>query len=118
MPHVIQANSIDEPVRQFLTNLDISSEPSLIEIGGRRVYVVVRPAHPLKPAEAWTEAKAKRRHELIDRKLDATISPLEAVELAELNEEFDCYLQQAAPLPLDFARQLLDTLSTHAGRKP
>ena len=45
MLNVITPDSIDEPVRRFLSGLKFSNEASMIEVEGRRVYLMARPAN-------------------------------------------------------------------------
>jgi len=105
---LIENDLLDEPVRQFLNGLDFSNEASVVEMNGRRIYLVVRPAsESAHESEPWNDLPAKRRHELIDRKIDSMLDPLEAVELAELEERFDRHLDRMAPLPIVHARNLL-----------
>jgi hypothetical protein len=56
--------------------------------------------------EAWTEVKNQRRCDLVDRKYAGGLSPTEAVELAQLQEELLRHQQRVAPLPLEDARRL------------
>jgi len=111
MRKLIEGDTIEEPVRRFLTGLDVSNEASVVEIEGRKVYILVRP-QATQPAEEseWTAEKARRRYGLIDKKLDSRITPLECVELAELEEEFDRYRDRVAPLPIGYAREILESL--------
>ena len=113
------AEAFDEPVQRFFGELDISEEPSTFEVNGRRVYVVVRPAHePTDPVTKWTEDQSKRRHHLIDLKLNRAISAVELLELARLNEEFDQHLKRATPLPMSYALEMLEKLTAPANGQP
>ena len=49
----------------------------------------------------WSEAKNARRCELIDRKIQNTISMREAAELDELQESLRAYLDRVAPFPME-----------------
>ena len=119
MLKVITPDTIDEPVKRFITGLEISREPSVMEVAGRRVYIVVRPAlDERKGDEPWTDAKAKRRYDLVERKLSNTIGPEEAIELAQLNEALDDHIDRVAPLPLDYARNILAKLQAEIGPGP
>ena len=113
MRKLIEGDTIEEPVRRFLMGLEVSNEASVVEIEGRKVYILVRP-QVSKPAEdsEWTSEKNRRRYELIDRNLDTRITPLECVELAELEEEFDRYRDRVAPLPIGLAREILESIQT------
>lgn len=108
MRKIIECDEMEEPVKRFLGSLDVSNEASMIEVNGRRVYLVVRPQRdPHQSEMLWNEVKDRRRHELIDLKIDSKLNPLEAVELAELEEEFDQHLNRVAPLPIESAREFL-----------
>ena len=118
MLKVITADLIDEPVKRFLSGLDISSEASVVEVNGRRVYLMARPANePTDPETNWTEAQSKRRHHLIDLKLGNAISAVEVLELAQLSEEFERHRNRVAPLPMSYAIELLAKLTAEAGTK-
>lgn len=54
----------------------------------------------------WSEAKNTRRCELIDRKIQNRLSPIEAAELHELQETLRAYLDRVAPLPMEGALTL------------
>jgi PAS domain S-box-containing protein len=54
----------------------------------------------------WSEAKNARRCELIDRKIQNTISAEEAAELEDLQETLRAYLDRVAPLPMEGAKKL------------
>jgi PAS domain S-box-containing protein len=54
----------------------------------------------------WSEAKNARRCELIDRKIQNTISTREATELDELQEALRAYLDRVAPLPMEGSQKL------------
>jgi hypothetical protein len=56
--------------------------------------------------QEWSEAKNARRCELIDRKIQDTISAEEASELEELQEALRAYIDRVAPLPMEGARKL------------
>jgi hypothetical protein len=63
----------------------------------------------------WSEEKNTRRCNLIDKKIDSTISLAESVELQELQQQMLAYRHSKAPLPLDYIRkvrkQLLDDIA-------
>ncbi|OWK38355.1 hypothetical protein [Fimbriiglobus ruber] len=52
----------------------------------------------------------QRRHELIDKQIEETITLEEAVELADLQSTFSRWLDANAPLPLEYVRKLHDQL--------
>jgi len=68
----------------------------------------------------WTEAKNRRRCDLIDKDIDDHLTPEEAVELETLERQMDRHLRTVAPLPLEDARRLHQELlaKAEAARKP
>lgn len=113
MRKVISLDAFEEPVRRFLERLEISSEASVIEVGNKNVYLVVRPAaEPID--EPWTDARNRRRYELIDREIASTLTPDEAVELQQLTQAMRRHRDRVAPLPLDHVRQLHEQLLRQA----
>jgi hypothetical protein len=68
--------------------------------------------------EAWTEAKNQRRCDLIDRKYAGGLTPPEAAELAQLQEEMLRHRQRVTPLPLEDARCLHQELLAKAADHP
>ena len=58
------------------------------------------------PDPEWSEAKNARRCELIDRKIQNTISTREAAELDKLQEGLRAYLDRVAPLPMEGPKKL------------
>lgn len=110
MTHV----SIDlqpEAVKQFFRSLTLTPEGSIVEIGGK-------PVAKMLPADArgpqWSDAKATRRLALIEREIAGTMTADEALELDLLQEELQRHVEQVAPLPLDYARQLHKELMAKA----
>jgi hypothetical protein len=57
-----------------------------------------------------------RRCDLIDREIDGTLAPAEAVELKRLQAEMLRYRRRVVPLPLEDARNLLQELLAKAGQ--
>jgi hypothetical protein len=111
MTPIIPGDAIAAPVKEFLTSLAISNKPSVFEVSGRRVYIMVRPAgNGAQADEPWGVEKNRRRFELVDREIAGTITIEEAVELDELNTALDRWVQQVAPLPMDHVRKLHDEL--------
>src|SRR5262249_33820014 len=68
--------------------------------------------------EPWTEAKNQRRCDLIDRKHAGSLTPPEAAELAQLQEQMLRHRQRVAPLPLEDARRLHQELLNKAASQP
>ena len=114
MTHV-NLDGVDVSVRPFV--LAVAGEPagSVLELDGRPVaWVVPAVPSPTNGDEAWTEAKNQRRCDLIDRKYAGSLTPPEAVELVQLQEQMLCHRQRVAPLPLEDARRLHQELLTKA----
>lgn len=65
----------------------------------------------------WTEAKNQRRCQLVDKKIDGTISVEEKAELAHLQAEMLAYRRKVTPLPLEKLRELHQDLLRQAGNK-
>lgn len=106
MNHIALDNQ-DEAVKRFVLGLPISPQGAVIELGGRPVAMVIAPvAARSGDRQDWTDADNKRRCELIDGKYALGLTPVEANELAELQERMLRYRQQVAPLPLEEARLL------------
>lgn len=89
----------------------------VISLAGQPVARVV-PISP-KPAEdgEWTPLKNQRRCELVDRKLDRTITPEELAELEALTQQMRAFVRSVAPRPLDEIRQLHQELLEEAARR-
>jgi PAS domain S-box-containing protein len=65
----------------------------------------------------WSDAKNARRCELIDRKIQNTISIEESAELEHLQEALRAYLDRVAPLPMEGAKKLHAELVHRAKRR-
>ena len=117
MKHV-NLDAVTEELKRFL--LSLSGEPgSVLELDGRAVARVVPAANPPSNGEEpWTEAKNQRRCDLIDRKYAGSLTPPEAVELAQLQEQMLRHRQRVAPLPLEDARRLHQQLLSQAASQP
>jgi hypothetical protein len=108
MRKIIESDEMEEPVKRFLGSLDVSNEASVVEVNGRLVYLIVRPPMTTgREDEPWTDERDQRRNDLIDLKIDSKLTPIESVELAELDEAFDRHMNRVAPLPMEYARELL-----------
>jgi hypothetical protein len=117
MTHV-NLDGIDEAVRQFLLAVAVDPAGSVLELNGRPVaWVIPAATSPTNGDEAWTEAKNQRRCDLIDRKYAGNLTPPEAVELAQLQDEMLRHRQRVAPLPLEDARRLHQELLTKAASR-
>ena len=120
----IELNSQGEAVQGFFLSLPVDADGSLIELNGQavaRVFAIGRASNgaELHPGP-WTEAKNKRRCELIDKDIDDRLTPEEAIELEALERQMDRHLRTVAPLPLEDARRLHQELlaKAEAARKP
>jgi hypothetical protein len=101
MTHV-NLDGFEESVRQLILTMTRDPAGSVLELNGQPVAWVV-PAGPSVPSgdDGWSEAKNQRRCDLIDRKYAGQLTPPEAVELAQLQEQMLRYRQRVAPLPLE-----------------
>ena len=118
MTHV-NLDAIDETVRQFIVTMAVNPAGSVLELNGRPIaWVVPAAAAPANGNEPWTEAKNQRRCDLIDRKYAQGLTPAEAVELAQLQDEMLRHRQRVAPLPLEDARRLHQELLQRAAAQP
>ena len=118
MTHV-NLDGVDEAVRQFVLAVAVDPAGSVLELNGRPVaWVVPAAPAPANGDEPWTEAKNQRRCDLIDRKYAGTLTPAEAVELVQLQEQMLRHRQRVAPLPLEDARRLHQELLNRATSQP
>lgn len=103
----ISLNDQDETVRRFFEELPTEPDGALVELHGRCVYLFVKPAmHMEPPDEPWTDAKNRRRAELVDKEIAGTLIPAEVLELASLQQQMIRYVDRVAPLPIEEARKL------------
>jgi len=101
----ITLDTRDESVKKFVLSLPVDPQGSILELNGWPI-VCVLPASVVSDDDGpWTEEKNKRRCDLIDRKYAAHLGPVEAIELAQLQEQMLRHRQRVAPLPLEDARQ-------------
>ena len=116
MNHIL-LDKQDEAVKRFFLSLSADSQGSVVELNGFALACVV----PVSPAAEdngeWTEAKNERRCDLIDKEIDSTLDPAEAVELSRLQAEMLRYRRKVAPLPLDDARRLHQELLKQAAQQ-
>ncbi len=69
-----------EVVRQFLMDLSAAPDGAVLESAGRPVACVVpapKPSNGATVHEEWSDAKNRRRCELIDRQYESGLSPAE-----------------------------------------
>lgn len=106
-----------DAVKQFILSLSVDPDGSLLELEGRVLLQVLPvPVGGNGSAGDWTEAKNARRCLLIDREIDGLLTPEEAAELAQLQQEMLRHRRRVAPLPLQDARQLHQELLERARR--
>jgi hypothetical protein len=118
MTHV-NLDGVEEAVRRFVLAAAVDPAGSVLELNGQPVaWIVPFVASTANGDEPWTEAKNQRRCDLIDRKYAGGLTPPEAVELAQLQDEMLRHRQRVAPLPLEDARRLHQELLTKALSQP
>jgi len=108
MKHV-RLDGQDESIKRFVLALTVDPDGAVLELDGQAVACVVPPPRPASSgstSEECTEEKNQRRCELIDREIDGAISPAEAVELRQLQDEMLRYQNRVAPWPIAAARRL------------
>jgi hypothetical protein len=116
MTHVSLDNQ-NESVKQFVLSLSVERGGSVIELEGKEILRAFPAENGLAPSEQeWTNAKNNRRCDLIDKEIDGAITPAEAKELEELQEQMLRYRHRVAPLPLAYAGRLLTELEEKAAR--
>jgi hypothetical protein len=108
-----------EAVKQFFLSLPVDPEGAVVELNGHtvaRLFPVAAPTNGYPDDEEWTDAKNRRRCELIDRKYDSGLTPTEEAELAALQTAMQRHVDRVAPLPLEAARTLHQQLLDKATR--
>src|SRR5262249_34973702 len=117
----IDLNAQNEEVRRFFLSVVGEREGSVVELNGRAVARVTPVRNGIDGGQVhtgpWTEAKATRRCELVDREIDGTLTPEEALELEVLQQQMLRERQRLAPVPLDELRRLHQELLTKARRQ-
>lgn len=112
MKHV-KLDAQEESVKQFVLALAVDPAGSVLELNGKAVACVV-PAPTPRSSEAtfdeWTESKNSRRCALIDKEIDGVLTPEEAIELRQLQDQMLRYQNKVAPWPIDAARKLYQEL--------
>ncbi len=68
-------------------------------------------------APKWSVAMNSRRCELIDKEISGSLSSREAEELSGLQQQMLDYRRHIAPLPIEDARKLRDSLLKKAAAK-
>ena len=117
----IELNGQGEAIKQFFLALRVGTEGSVVELDGEaiaRVLPVSGKYNGRKKATGpWTDAKNRRRSELIDKEIDGALTPDESLELEILQEQMLAHRRKVAPLPLEDARRLHQELLAKAERK-
>jgi hypothetical protein len=107
MVKVISLSDQAETVKQFFESLVPDPDGAMVELSDREVFILVRTTRQShRVDEPWTDEKNHRRSALVDKEIDGTLTPAEAVELADLQREMIRYVDRVAPLPLEEARKL------------
>ena len=107
MRNVIDLDAHDARVREFFESLPSGLDGTEFEVNGRRAFVFIEPdPREGTSEEPWTARKNEQRCQLIDGKIEGTLSLTEAAELAHLQLEMCCWLDRVAPLPSTDARAL------------
>lgn len=68
-------------------------------------------------AGPWTDATNARRCTLVDREIDGTLTPEEAVELEALQEQMLQLRKELSPVPLEDLRRMHQDLLSKAHRQ-
>jgi hypothetical protein len=98
----------DEAVKRFVLSLPVDPNGAVLELDGQPVAWLVSAVELRRNGddEPWTKAKNDRRCELIDRKYAGGLTPAEALELAQLQDQMLRFRQRVAPLAIEDARRL------------
>lgn len=106
----INLDAQGEVVKRFFLTLPVDPDGSIIELNGHVVARVLPPEAESNgagdDAGPWTEENNARRSDLIDKDIDAKLTPAEARELESLQRQMLRHRHRVAPLPLDDARRL------------
>jgi hypothetical protein len=117
----IDLNAQGEAVQQFFLSLPADPDGAVVELNGHAV-ARVKPMNGQGSSSReltgpWTETKNARRCLLIDREIDGTLMPEEAVELEMLQQQMLQERQRLAPVPLEDLRRLHQELLTKAQKQ-
>ncbi len=116
MTHVSLDNQ-NESVKQFVLALSVDRGGSILELEGKEILRAFPSQNDdTGKKSGWTESKNNRRCELIDKMIDAKISPDEEKELEDLQDQMLRYRRRVAPLPLAHAAQLLEEFERKAAQ--
>jgi hypothetical protein len=99
-----------DAVQRFFRELAIEPQGSVLEMNGRPVARILPALSSPDSNETWTTEMNTRRCDLIDRKHDRGLDPEEAAELESLQQAMRRFVRRMAPLPLQAARLLHQSL--------
>ena len=102
--HHVDLNTAPDVVRQVI--LSFPSSGTVFELDGRPVACLIPPPTKVDEGEEWTATNNDRRFYLIDKEIDGSITPEQALELETLQTRMGRWLDKVAPLPLEYIRQL------------
>lgn len=113
----INLDTLPEPFQRLIHTMAAAPDGSVLEKDGKPVIRVTPLPGPDGTADGeWTPAMNRRRSELIDRKIDGSISPEERAELQDLQDQLGRYVDRVAPLPWEPLRKLHQELLEKAAR--
>jgi hypothetical protein len=105
--HDLDLESMSLELQNCLLPMTLSKEGSTISFRGQVVAYIVPQQGFTEPTEPWSDEKNTRRCELIDKKYDGGgLSVDEFLELQQLQNEVDHYVQKVAPRPINQLRKL------------
>jgi hypothetical protein len=112
--------TIPEPTREFLRSITLPPDGAVIEQDGRPWFRLIAypPQAPSGENADWQPSDNQRRCELIDREIAGTLTPDERLQLEELQQRLQRYVDRVAPLPMEPLRQLHQRLLDRAVREP
>jgi hypothetical protein len=114
----IELNHQGDAVKRFFLRLRGDAEASQVELNGDAVARVLpvpsRTRAHKGSAVPWTNARNKRRCDLIDKEIEGTLTPEENAELEQLQEAMLAHRRKFAPLPLEDSRRLHQELLAKA----
>lgn len=117
MKHV-SLNAQENAIKQFVLALAVETEVSVLELDGKAIArfmpIAANRNGTTHANDEWSDTKNARRCALVDREFDGALTPEEAEELANLQDEMIRFRDRVAPLPLDDARRLHQELLTKA----
>jgi len=117
----VSLNGQVESVQRFVLSLAAESDESVLELNGQPVVRMLpvgvdRNGDSVAAGDKWTDVKNARRCQLIDKEIDDELTPEERSELEDLQDQMLRYRHRVAPLPLEYARHLLEELEKKAAQ--